>query len=543
MARRLDIRRSAREDFGWNELRPGQEEAVRAVLAGRDTLAVMSTGYGKSAIYQLAGVAESGPTVVVSPLIALQREQVEDLDREALGGAASVSSGVRESERREALEDVQEHEIEFLFLSPEQLSKPEVLEDVRLARPSLLVVDEAHCISEWGHDFRPDYLKLGAVREAIGSPTVLALTATASAPVRAEIVERLRMEDPLVLVRGFDRGNIWLGVERFHDAERKRRALLERVEEAERPGIVYVATRARAEEVAAELRELGVDARHYHGGMPRRARDEAQEGFMDDGFEVIVATTAFGMGVDKPDVRWVFHLDVADSVDSYYQEVGRAGRDGAPARAVLFYRPEDLGVRRFFAGSGLVDGDQIETVAEAVLTRRGPVDPGELREETDLSRSRLTAAVSRLEDVGAVKVLPTGEVEATSRFRSTSEEAIDEATERQEDREELDRSRLEMIRSYAELMDGCRRESILNYFGEQYAAPCGNCDNCDAGRVKVGAERPFAAGSRVAHPKWGEGQVQGYEDAEVVVLFDSVGYKRLDLELVRERGLLEPVGG
>jgi ATP-dependent DNA helicase RecQ len=540
VARRPDLRRIAREDFGWARLRPGQEEAVRAVLDGRDTLAVMSTGYGKSAIYQIAGVAQSGPTVVVSPLIALQREQVEDLDRDGLGGAAAVSSAVRESEREEALEEVQEQTLEFLFLSPEQLSNPEVLADVRNARPSLLVVDEAHCISEWGHDFRPDYLKLGAVREEIGSPTVLALTATASEPVREEIVERLRMKDALVLVRGFDRESIWLGVERFHDARRKREALFERVEEAEGPGIVYVSTRKRAEEIAAELAERGVEARAYHGGMTPKTRNAAQEAFMDDGFRVIVATTAFGMGVDKPNVRWVFHFEIADSVDSYYQEVGRAGRDGEPARGLLFYRAEDLGVRRFFAGGGLVDVDRIESVAEAVRDHRGPIDAARLEEETDLSESKLTTAVSRLEEVGAVEVLPTGSIRGTARLRSDLEGAVEEAGRVQRDREEFDRSRLEMIRSYAELVDACRREAILNYFGEQYAAPCGNCDNCQAGRVKAPGERPFAPGSRVTHAKWGEGVVQGYEDAEVLVLFDSVGYRRLGLALVAERGLLDP---
>ena len=540
MVTRADVRRIAREDFGWDELRPGQEEAVRAVLDGRDTLAVMSTGYGKSAIYQIAGVVQRGPTVVVSPLIALQREQVEDLDHERLGGAASVSSAVRESEREEALEEVQDQTLEFLFLSPEQLSNPEVLEDVRNARPSLLVVDEAHCISEWGHDFRPDYLKLGAVREAIGSPTVLALTATASKPVREEIVARLRMEDPLVLVRGFDRDNIWLGVEHFHDAVSKRRALVERVEEAEGSGIVYVATRKRAEEVAAELAGRGVEARAYHGGMRPATRNATQEAFMEGALRVIVATTAFGMGVDKPDVRWVFHLEIADSVDSYYQEVGRCGRDGEPARGILFYRPEDLGVRRFFAGGGLVDVDEIEAVAEAVREHRGPIDAEALREATDLSRSKLTTAVSRLEDVGVVEVLPTGDIRATRRLRSGIAQAVERAGEAQHDREELDRSRLEMIRSYAELREGCRREAILNYFGEQYPAPCGNCDNCEAGRVSAAGTRPFAPGSRVTHPRWGAGDVQGYEDDEVLVLFDSVGYKRLGLELVAERRLLEP---
>src|SRR5919205_482077 len=219
------IERTAREVFGWDELRPGQREAVAAVLDGRDVLAVMSTGYGKSAIYQIAALLIPGPTVVVSPLIALQRDQVEDLEERGAGGAASVSSHVGETERREAFEELAEDQLEFLFMSPEQLSNEEVLAEVAPAAPSLFVVDEAHCISEWGHDFRPDYLKLGSVAEAIGRPPILALTATASPPVREEIVTRLGMRDPEVIVRGFDRRNIRLGVERFHDANHKRRAL------------------------------------------------------------------------------------------------------------------------------------------------------------------------------------------------------------------------------------------------------------------------------------------------------------------------------
>lgn len=530
----------ARERFGWPALRPGQGEAIAGVLQGRDTLAVMSTGYGKSAIYQVAGVALPGPTVVVSPLIALQREQVEDLEADRVGGAAAVSSQVSASARRKALEDVRSERLEFLFLAPEQLSNEGVLEDVRRARPSLLVVDEAHCISEWGHDFRPDYLKLGAVREAIGGPTVLALTATASAPVRDEIVERLRMKDPLVLVRGFDRQNIWFGVERFQDADHKRRAVLERVEEAEKPGIVYAATRRHAEELAEDLSERGVRAQAYHGGMAAARRTQIQDSYMAGEFDVIVATAAFGMGVDKPDVRFVFHYEIADSVDSHYQEVGRAGRDGHPARAILFYRPEDLGVRRFFAGGGLVDADQIEQVAEAVREHEGPIDAAELRDRTELSQSKLTTAVSRLEEAGAVAVLASGEVEATLAGEEDLGEAVEHAATAQDDREEFDRSRIEMVRGYAELMDGCRREFVLNYFGESYEPPCGNCDNCQAGRVAREAAGPFALGTRVVHGRFGEGLVQGYEDSSVLVLFESVGYKRLGLALVEERGLLRP---
>jgi ATP-dependent DNA helicase RecQ len=354
------IRRAAAEIFGFERLRPGQAEAVERVLSGRDTLAVMSTGYGKSAIYQIAALLIPGPTVVVSPLIALQRDQVTELQREQAGGAAAVSSFVGSRARREALDELSEGSLEFLFLSPEQLSNDEMLAEVAEASPSLLVVDEAHLISEWGHDFRPDYLKLGALAEAIGRPPILALTATAAPPVRDEIVERLGMRSPEVLVRGFDRPNIRFAVERFHDARAKQRALLERVAGASKPGIVYAATRRHAEELGAALADEGVSSAVYHGGMGRAARTEAQEAFMDDRVEVVVATTAFGMGVDKPNVRFVFHSEPAESVDAYYQEVGRAGRDGSDAQALLFYRSEDLGLRRFFAGGGGDDGKRRE---------------------------------------------------------------------------------------------------------------------------------------------------------------------------------------
>src|SRR3954470_16861494 len=346
------IERAAREVFGFGELRPGQAEAVQSVLDGRDTLAVMSTGYGKSAIYQVAALLIPGSTLVVSPLIALQRDQVDELEREGAGGAAAVSSFVPSGAREEALEELAEGSLEFLFLSPEQLSNEEVLASVAAAEPSLFVVDEAHCISEWGHDFRPDYLKLGAVAEAVGRPPLLALTATASPPVREEIVERLGMRSPELIVRGFDRPEIELSVERFHDARAKQRALLARVVDEPKPGIVYSATRRLAEELAEDLRAAGVSALAYHGGMRRAARIEAQEAFMEDRVDVVVATTAFGMGVDKPNVRFVFHSEPADSVDAYYQEIGRAGRDGSHAEAVLFFRSEDLGLRRFFAGGG-----------------------------------------------------------------------------------------------------------------------------------------------------------------------------------------------
>src|SRR5215217_662322 len=346
--------------MGFEALRPGQREAIESTLAGRDTLAVMSTGSGKSAIYQIAGLLIPGATVIVSPLIALQRDQVEALRERATGGAAQLNSSIGRAEREEALAELAEDALEFLFLAPEQLGNADVLAELAVARPSLLVVDEAHCISEWGHDFRPEYLRLGAAVEALGRPTVLALTATAAPPVREEIVERLGLRDANVVVRGFDRPNLRLEAETFFGDEggrRRDRALVEQVAAAPSPGILYVATRRRAQELAAALEERGVRARHYHGGMAARPRHAVQEAFMDDEIDVVVA-------------------------------VGEAG---------------------------------------------DTVGPSELLEATELSESKLTTAISRLEDAGAVEVLPDGEV-AGAENAPAREEAVTAALEAEEHR-------------------------------------------------------------------------------------------------------------
>jgi ATP-dependent DNA helicase RecQ len=355
--------------------------------------------------------------------------------------------------------------------------------------------------------------------------------------VREEILARLDMRDPFVLVRGFDRPNLWLGVERFHEEKRKREALLERVAASPPPGIVYTATRKGAEEVAEALAERGVEAVAYHAGLPPGRRQEVQGAFMTGELPVIVATTAFGMGVDKPDVRWVFHHDVADSLDSHWQEVGRAGRDGEPARGILFYRPQDVGLRRFFAGSGKVEADQIEAVAEAIDDQGGPADPAELKSETGLSDSKLTTAISRLEEVGAVEVLPSGDVAGGD----IGAEEVEQAAEAQAGRESFDRSRVEMMQGWAEAQSGCRRAFVLAYFGEAFTPPCGACDLCDAGLAgPAPADEPFPVGARVAHAVWGEGVVQRYEAEAVSVLFDEVGYKTLALDAVEENDLLQP---
>jgi ATP-dependent DNA helicase RecQ len=529
----------ARKRFGFEGLRPGQLEAIDAVLSGHDVLVVMPTGAGKSAIYQIAALLLPGPTVVVSPLIALQRDQVLALRESGAVSAAAANSTVRATDRRAALEDFQDDELELLFLAPEQLANPDTLQALGATKASLLVVDEAHCISAWGHQFRPEYLRLGALADELGHPRVLALTATAAPPVRAEILERLHMRDPVVLVRGFDRPNIGLAVRAFTEEDAKLADLLDWVVEAAKPGIVYVATKRQAEEVAEALSERGVAAVPYHAGLKAAARKEAQRRFDADELEVIVATAAFGMGIDKPNVRFVAHLHIPDSVDSYYQELGRSGRDGWPADSILWYRSQDLGLRRFFAGSGKVELDQLEWVATVVGQGDGPVDAGELQAATGLSATKLATALNRLEDAGAVELTAGGE-EAPVAGAPEPAEAAGLALEAEEQRQSVEQSRLEMIRAYAETR-GCRREYLLSYFGEPFQGPCGNCDNCVAGQVDAddtGAE-PFPVGSRVRHVQWGEGQVLRYEDHKVMVLFDAAGYRTLGVGLVLEQGLLE----
>ncbi|HEY9696252.1 MAG TPA: ATP-dependent DNA helicase RecQ [Trichocoleus sp.] len=536
-AKRQELQAVAQERFGYDNLRPGQEMAVRAVLDGHDTLAVMPTGAGKSAIYQLAGFLMPGVTVVVSPLIALQRDQVQSIADQDIGEATVVNSAVTQTERQEAFESLKQGDLEFLFLAPEQFNNPETLEQLQAAKPSLFVIDEAHCLSSWGHDFRPDYLRLGTVIEALGHPRILALTATAAPPVREEIVRRLGMQNPAVIVRGFDRPNIFLEVRRFDDETEKQAALIECARVAEKPGIIYAATRKRTEEIAQQLQEAGMTAAFYHAGMKSADRQQTEVTFLQDEIEVLVATTAFGMGMDKPNVRFVFHADISDSLDSYYQEIGRAARDGQPAKAILFYNPNDLRLRRFFASGGQLDTEQVVQVVERLQQQEEPVAPKELQEQIDLSQTKLKTALSRLAEVGAVEALPTGEVTIGNETEDL-EIAAAAAVEAQERQHQLERSRLEMMRSYAEVRD-CRREYLLNYFGEEYQKPCDSCDNCKAGLTVEDPDRhPFPINRQVVHKSWGIGTVMRYEGDKVVVLFDRVGYKTIGVQIAVFRRLL-----
>jgi ATP-dependent DNA helicase RecQ len=332
-------------ELGYSEWRDGQREAVVAALEGRDSLIVMPTGGGKSLCYQLPGLASEELTIVVSPLIALMRDQWERLSRRGQA-VAMIASGMPEEDVAAALAQVRT-EARIVYCSPERFASRAFLDALAAREVDLIAVDEAHCVSEWGHDFRPDYLRLPEVVERLGRPTVMACTATATVPVAREIASRFGMRDPLQVRSGFDRPNLSFDVVALEGkgSKARRGALLEAglADPANRPAIVYCGTRAQTEEVATELRDAGIAAAPYHAGLEPAHRTSVQERFMATDSGVICATNAFGMGVDKPDVRSVWHVTIPTSVEAYYQEAGRAGRDGLPARAVMLALKADLG--------------------------------------------------------------------------------------------------------------------------------------------------------------------------------------------------------
>ncbi|MFN8077619.1 MAG: RecQ family ATP-dependent DNA helicase [Kineosporiaceae bacterium] len=547
----VDVLAAARTAAGIDQLRPGQDEAVLSALE-RDTLAVLATGTGKTAVYETVAYLRPGPTVVVSPTISLQRDQVHSL-RSHGHGAAALNSTVRVATRRKALADFAAHRIEFLVLAPEQLRDDDLVDALAEAEPSLFVVDEAHCLSEWGHDFRPDYLQLGLVVARLGSPRVLALTATAAPRVRRDITERLGMRDPAVVVGVADRPAIHLAATVFASARHRDEAVVEAALGVDGAVIVYAPTRRRCEELAAAMTAAGRDAAVYHAGLAARRRSEVADAFLAGraGADLVVATSAFGMGVDRADVRAVLHAGPPTSIDEYVQQMGRAGRDGEAALGHLFFRAEDFALGRYLeSGGGSTEADlrlvlgavldggrgrrwRTGEIADAVAERAG--HDGAVRGP---GRRRLSLAVGTLLTVGVLRRHRDGlRLDSAVDPDDGVGPLLERALAARARRREYDATRLDKMRAYAETLD-CRRRVLLELLGEDHAHVCGACDNCEAGSSQESLDRPFALGSTVTHPTWGAGTISHYESDRVVVLFGEVGYRTLALELVLDKGLL-----
>ncbi len=481
-----DARRVLRDTFGYPEFRPGQPDVIADVLARRDTLAVMPTGAGKSICYQVPALLfDHGVTIVVSPLLALMKDQVDALNQAGVA-ASAINSSLSRDEQLALLRRVGAGEVRILYVAPERFGDGAFRAALRGLPVALLAIDEAHCISAWGHDFRPAYRELGGARALFGSPPIVALTATADPLVREDIVQRLGLRDAAVHVAGFDRPNLRFDVARVRTQKDKLPIIAERLK-AIGPGesaIVYCATRKKTEDVTDGLQRAGIRSARYHAGMEDADRRRIQDAFARDSLRVIVATNAFGMGIDKPDVRAVIHHDLPESLESYYQEAGRAGRDGGPADCLLLFAPRDRRLREFFIEQSHPAPDMVLDVYRALGSHQGErIHVREVMTSDD--EPGVNAAIQALVESGLAGRRGY-QVWAT---RPDGESDID--LEGLEAHRAHAVSKLDAMQAYAESMT-CLRARILDYFGDQgHPSACGNCGPCLAPPVMLrDAEAP-----------------------------------------------------
>jgi ATP-dependent DNA helicase RecQ len=487
----MDAQQALEKYFGFREFREPQGEVISEILNGQDVFVVMPTGGGKSLCYQLPAILRDGITVVVSPLVALMKDQVDALVARGLA-ATLINSTISTSEQHQRIRRMREGEFKLVYIAPERFRSRSFLQALGQITIGLFAIDEAHCISQWGHDFRPDYFRLGSVLEELGRPQVAAFTATATPEVRADIVKRLGLETPSVYVAGFARPNLRFAVTETERESEKYNRLRELVRR-HRTGIVYCATRKRVDLVSEELKSWGIRVVSYHGGIEDAAREEAQNRFIQNDCDVAVATNAFGMGIDRADIRFVVHFEIPGSLEAYYQEGGRAGRDGEPAECELLFNYADTRIQDFF-----IDGSNpsVELIRRVYLLLRNMAnEQGEIQRSIHDIAARLDSENNEMAVHSAITVLDRhGVIDRYDipgkRIRGTRllqrdllphQLPIDVAA--LAEKEKRDRAKLKAMVDYAYGRE-CRQKTILRYFGDPDFVACGACDRCSSVRSK-----------------------------------------------------------
>jgi ATP-dependent DNA helicase RecQ len=488
-----DAREALQKHFGFRAFLDGQEEVIAGVLAGRDALVVMPTGGGKSLCYQLPAMVMDGVTIVVSPLIALMKDQVDALQNKGIA-ATLVNSTLSLDEQKERIGAMRRGEFKLVYIAPERFRSGLFVDALRQVEVAFFAVDEAHCLSQWGHDFRPDYLRIGEALQKLGSPQVMALTATATPEVRADILQHLQLRDPIYSVRGFSRPNLSLNITHCEKARTKYDRLKDIIAQW-KTGIIYCATRKKVEQVTAQLDEWRVKAIAYHGGLDDKERELAQNKFLQRKSGIAVATNAFGMGIDRSDVRFVAHFDVPGSVEAYYQEAGRAGRDGEPAHCELFFNFADTKTQEFFIEGANPSFETVRDIYQALLNQADNAHEvhATIDDLADVAGVKNTMAVSStLSMLARQRIIERFDIPG-KRMRGTRllqpdmlarDLKIDRAALAEKDRRDRGKLKAMIELCYA---DRCRQQMILEYFGEDDAEPCGNCDVCKRGGTRAGA--------------------------------------------------------
>jgi len=492
-----DPTESLRRHFGFENFREGQREVIDTILAGNDAMVVMPTGSGKSLCYQLPALMLDGATLVVSPLIALMKDQVDALQARGLP-ATFINSAIPEREQHSRIESVRRGQYKLIYIAPERFRSSRFSAALRDVNISLFAVDEAHCVSTWGHDFRPDYLRLKHVITSLGNTRTLALTATATPYVRSDIIQQLGLKTPQTFVSGFDRPN--LAIEVVHtQREREKITNIKRLAKShDGSGIIYASTRKAVEQAGSRLQELGLSVATYHAGMSDGQRIKAQEDFMTGRKQMIVATNAFGMGIDKPDIRFVAHYQMPGSIEAYYQEIGRAGRDGLESTCLLLFNYADKNTHDFFIEGSYPNGTLVKAVYDALVAtglKRIELTSREIaKRAAEKNEMAVNSALYLLERAGHIErtsVGPNRTEPAAKRTRSIvmlEEPHPSKLRTNQTDvarRGDLERRKLrEMIEfCYTEY---CYRAYILDYFGDRHhARQCGTCANCRPNRIRT----------------------------------------------------------